>query len=185
MKKTNAQQAKIGDTALKAKTGKTWAEWFKILDAAGARQMGHREIADYLYKKQGVPGWWAQMVTVGYKQARGIREKHQKPDGYEVSANKTLAVPLAKLFLAWENQKLRGRWLKDAGFEVRKATKNKSMRVTWVDGKTSLDVNFYSKGDGKSLVAVQHGKLPDSKAAAHMKSYWSAQLDHLKTAIER
>lgn len=185
MKKTNAQQAKIGDTALKAKTGKTWAEWFKILDAAGARQMSHRQIAAYLYEKQDVPAWWAQMVTVGYEQARGIREKHQKPDGYEVSASKTLAAPLAKLFLAWEDKKLRGRWLKDADFEVRKATKNKSMRVTWVDGKTSLDVNFYSKGNGQSLVAVQHGKLPDSEAAARMKSYWGQQLDHLKAALER
>jgi hypothetical protein len=34
MKKQEAERyAGVGDAAVKAKTGKTWREWFKILDA--------------------------------------------------------------------------------------------------------------------------------------------------------
>lgn len=185
MKKTTAEKtAGIGDEAVQARTGKTWQQWFKVLDAAGAKKMSHSEIACYLNEKHEVPGWWAQMVTVGYEQARGMRQKHQKPSGYEISASKTVAVPLAELFRAWEDKKLRSQWLKNASFEVRKATPNKSMRITWVDGKTSLSVNFYPRANGKSLVAVQHGKLPDARAAKHMKAYWGAQLDRLKATLE-
>ena len=62
---------RVSDAAVEAKTGKTWQEWFALLDAAGARQMDHKSIAAHLDKKLGVPGWWAQMVTVAYEQARG------------------------------------------------------------------------------------------------------------------
>ena len=36
--------------------------------------MSHKEIAEYLNEKRGVPGWWSQMVTVTYEQERGLRE---------------------------------------------------------------------------------------------------------------
>ena len=32
----------VSDDAVKAKTGKKWDEWFKVLDKAGARMMDHR-----------------------------------------------------------------------------------------------------------------------------------------------
>ncbi len=176
---------RMSDAAVKAKTGKAWPEWFKILDAAGARKLNHTQIATYLYDERKVPGWWAQMVTVGYEQARGLRQKHQKPDGYEISGSKTIEVPVAKAFAAWEDTTLRRRWLKDAGFTIRKATPHKSLRITWVDGKTSVVVNFYSKGDGKSQVAVQHGKLPNSDQAERMKRYWGDQLEKLKEVVSR
>lgn len=78
---TTEKIAGMSDAAVRAKTGKGWSEWFKILDAAGARKMEHRDIANYLHKHHNVPGWWDQMITVGYEQARGRREKRQKPSG--------------------------------------------------------------------------------------------------------
>ena len=35
----------VSDDAVRAKTGKKWDEWFKLLDNAGTRMMDHREIA--------------------------------------------------------------------------------------------------------------------------------------------
>ena len=40
------------------------------------------------------------MVTVGYEQARGLRKKHQRPEGFQVSASRTVAVPIAVAFAA-------------------------------------------------------------------------------------
>ena len=77
----------------------------------------------------------------------------------------------------------RGTWLGETDLEVRKATPNKSMRVTWKDKKTSLEINFYPKGTGKSQVVVQHSKLSTASAAAKMKSYWAKALDRLRDAI--
>ena len=123
------------------------------------------------------------MVTVGYEQARGLRQKHEKPNGYEISGSKTIEVPVTKAFAAWEDEKLRRKWLKDAGFTIRKATPQKSMRITWVDGKTSVEVNFYAKGEAKSQVAVQHSKLADARQAKRMKKYWGEQLEKLKEVL--
>jgi hypothetical protein len=175
--------AGIGDAAVREATGKSWEAWFDVLDAAGAKSKDHRGIAAILEKRRGLSGWWCQMLTVGYEQARGLRRKHETPAGFQVSGSKTVAAPLGALFRMWHDPTLRKRWLKDAGFLVRKATRDKSMRITWVDGKTSVEVNFYAKGTGKSLVALQHGKLSNAAAASKMKAYWSRQLARLAEAV--
>ena len=178
--------ARISDAAVRARTGKDWAEWFAILDAAGARKMNHRQIVAYLGAKHGeISGWWQQMVTVTYEQARGLRERHEKPGGYEISVSKTIAAPVADLYKAWQDEKTRLRWLPERGLVVRKATANKSMRIAWTDGQSSLSVNFYPKGNGKSQVVVQHGKLPDAGRAAQMKTQWARRLDRLNETLSR
>ncbi len=186
MKKTAGTKkiARMSDAAVQARTGKTWPEWFEALDAIGARDMAHKQIAAYLYNKLGVPGWWAQMVTVGYEQARGMREKHQRPTGYEISVSKTLSASTAKAYKAWEHEKARRRWLPETPIIIHKATPNKSMRITWTDGQKSVDVSFYPRGNNKSQVVVQHGKLPDAKQAGRMKSFWGEKLDRLKGMLE-
>lgn len=174
----------MSDEAVSVKTGKSWREWFSLLDMAGARKMAHRQIAELLSSKHGVPPWWSQMVTVTYEQAKGLREKHERPEGYQISVSRTLATPLATLYKSFANEKIRMSWLEEEGLAVRKATANKSMRVTWNDGKTGLEINFYSKGTKKSQVVVQHNKLANAKAAAKMKTYWAKALDRLKVEVD-
>src|SRR5262245_32820076 len=176
--------ARIGDAAVQAKTGKTWAEWFALLDKAGADQWPHKQIAAHLYDNLGCSGWWSQMVAVGYERERGLREKHERPDGYQVSRSKTLAVGVPEAYRAWEDRRQRKRWLADADFTVRKATPNRSLRITWVDGATAVEVMFYPKGEGKCQVTVQHSKLADAAAGERMKAYWGEQFDRLKGLLE-
>ena len=177
---------KIGDAALAAKTGKTWQEWFALLDKAGAKQMDHKSIAALLAKRFGAErGWWWQMITVGYEQARGKRLKHQKPEGFEVSASKTIGAPMAALYKAWTDEKLRKRWLADARLTIRKATPNKSVRIAWDAGASRVDVMFYPKGTARNQVTVQHGRLANATAAERTKTYWKGQLEKLATLLER
>ena len=176
---TKTTKPRMSDEAVQAKTGKTWKEWFAILDKAGAKKMSHPEIVKYLHTNQQVGPWWQQMVTVTYEQARGLRKLHEKPAGFEISVSRTLSVPIAKLFKAFANEKERTAWLGEEGVTVRKATPNKTMRVGWNDGKSSLSVYFASKDNQKTQVVVQHGKLKDAKEAARMKTYWAKALDRL------
>lgn len=185
-KTSPSKTAGIGDDAVGAATGMSWPEWFAILDAAGAKKMTHKEIVAYLQGQQDVGDWWQQMVTVGYEQARGLREKHQMPDGYQVSASKTIAVPLARLYAAWEDEAARKRWLGRRSHTVRKATPKKSMRISWgARGRGSrVDVGFYAKGAGKSQVTLAHSRLPDAAEAARMKAMWAKALEKLKAVLE-
>src|SRR5262245_23611484 len=110
----------ISSEAVKAKTGKTWAEWIALLDKAGAKTMSHKEIVAVLNDKYKVGGWWQQMVTVGYEQARHGRKKGQMADGYQISANKTVNVPLAALYKHWDDPRARAKWLPAKGYTVSK-----------------------------------------------------------------
>jgi hypothetical protein len=181
----SAKTPRMSDEAVQAKTGKTWKEWFAILDKAGAKKMTHQEIVKYLNAKQGVGPWWQQMVTVTYEQARGLRDVHQKPGGYEISVSRTINAPISKVYHAFANDKARNAWLPEEGLAVRKASPNKSMRVTWNDVKTSLQISFLSKSENKSQVVVQHSKLPNAKASTTMKAYWGKALDRLRASLEK
>lgn len=173
---------RVSDEAVRSKTGRAWAEWFELLDGEGAREMPHKKIAELIHGKYGIDGWWAQNVTVGYEQERGLRDKHQKASGYEISVSRTVPVAIDALCAAWQDE-ARGRWLGE-DVVVRKATPNRTMRVTWPD-QTDLVVYFEAKGEAKSQVVVQHGKLADADAAARMKSYWAEALQRLRAELER
>ena len=173
----------MSDAAVQAKTGKDWKQWFAVLDKAGARKMSHQEIVKYLHEHEGVGPWWQQMVTVSYEQARGLRDVHQKPGGYEISVSRTINAPVAKLFRAFTVAKSRDGWLQEDGLTIRGSVPNKSVRITWSDQKTSVVVAFVSKGDNKTQVVAQHSKLPNAKASQKMKRFWGDALVRLRTAI--
>ena len=75
-----AQLAGLADTSVLKRTGRTWAEWVRVLDAARATERPHKEIALYV-SSLGTPDWWSQMVTVGYERIRGLRVKGQRRSG--------------------------------------------------------------------------------------------------------
>jgi len=178
-----AERAGMSDQMICAKTGRTWEEWVRLLDARGARSMVHRDIADYLYEEHGVPGWWAQTVTVGYERIRGLRDIGQRRSGeYEASKSKTLPVPLGKLYRAFSVARTRERWLPGVKWTVRTAIADKSMRVTWEDG-TSVELYFLAKGPEKSQVAIQHRKLEGKAQAAKAKAYWGERLEELAKVL--
>jgi hypothetical protein len=172
----------IGDEAVRAKTGRTWSEWIATLDTAGAREMTHSEIAALLHERFDVPGWWTQMVTVGYEQATGKRVPRQKADGFAATASKTMSVSPTAAFKAFNDPRSRAAWLTE-DLTIRKATAPKSLRITCGDGKTHLDVNIYPKGPGKSQVTLQHTKLASAREAARMKKHWADALKRLEEML--
>jgi hypothetical protein len=171
------------DAILKEKTGCTWERWVKALDHQKAYTWPHREIAKYVHEKYKVPGWWAQTVTVGYERIKGLRAVGQRRDGlFEASKSKTLAVPLAQLYRAFQDARTRARWLPGVDLTIRTATRQKSMWITWPD-RTSLEVGFLGKAPGKSLVALTHSKLPDRDSVARIKQYWTERLGALQDLL--
>ncbi len=174
---------RIGDEAVRAKTGKGWEEWFELLDRAGASKQSHGEIALALSKDHGVPAWWAQTITVEYEWARGLREKHEGPEGYQVGATRTIAAPVEEVWRAWEDEALRERWLPGGGLSVRTATKPKSARYDWHEGGR-LAVYFVETGTSKTRLQVQHERLPDKASAKRAQADWRERLKALKALLE-
>ena len=165
-------------------TGRSNEQWFALLDEWGAAERTHAEIARWLADQEGVSNWWSQMVTVAYEQVRGRRLPHERPDGFTITASKTVAVPVADLFAAVSDDTRRARWLPDGPLRLRTSTAPKSARYDWEDGATRVNVGFTARSDTTSTIALSHERLPDPDAAEEMKRWWRERLAELKTLLE-
>ena len=153
----------ISNEAVQKSTAKTWKDWFSLLNKAGAMKMEHKDVAQLLYKKHGLSGWWSQMVTVQYEQEIKGRKKHEKPEGFQISKSITLPSPVTKTYNSVNSLGKRKEWLADPDFTVSKSTKNKSIRGKWLDGKTGIEFQFYAKDKNKTQLVVQLSKIDSSK----------------------
>jgi uncharacterized protein YndB with AHSA1/START domain len=184
-----ANVAGMSDDAVKAKTGCTWERWVRSLDHDGAAELSHREIAKLIHEKYKIGSWWTQMVAVGYERIKGLRGQGQQRDGsFGATKSRTYNVPIGVLFEAWTDASIRNRWLDGAAVKIRTATAPKSLRLDWREAGGTLDgivaVGFFTKGGGKSSVALEHTKLPDRGAVNRLKAYWTARLDALQKVLE-
>jgi hypothetical protein len=175
---------RVSDEALVARTGRTWDEWFGALDAWDATARTHTEIARHLREELGMPGWWAQTVTVAYEQARGLRKRHERPDGWSVGATRTVAVPVERLYAAFLDEAQREGWLPGVRLGLRTARENRGARFDWEDGPTRVVVDFTAKGEAKSTVALAHERIPNADDAERRKRFWRERLAELKRVLE-
>jgi hypothetical protein len=174
------QAVGVSSDAVARRTGKSWAQWFALLDAAGAAELDHKGIVAVLAQRHGVGPWWQQMVTVAYEQARGKNGNTASDDGFQVDVSRVLELPLAKLFRFWAEPAERNKWLADDRFSIHKATASKSIRARWGRGVSRIDVDFCEKGPSKSQVTVQHNRIETSDAAEQMKAYWAKKIRALE-----
>ena len=173
----------ISDAKVREATGRDWRGWFAALDRQKASRRKHAEIVRLLSAEHGVVPWWAQTLTVGYEQARGLREPGQRADGFGASASKTVAVPVERLYRAFVDDKQRERWLPGAKLRLRTATPHKSARYDWEDGQTRVMVGFTELGPAKSQIAIGHERLPDADAADAMKAWWRERVAALAALL--
>jgi hypothetical protein len=171
--------------AILRRTGRGWEEWFDLLDEHGAVEWPHKEIARWLREEQGVDGWGAQSVTVSFERARGLRAVGERPEGFSITAQKTVAVSVDRLYDAFVDESLRERWLPDAELLERTATKPKSARFDWGGGESRVVAWFTAQDDSKSTVALEHARLADAEEAERMKAFWRERVAALREELER
>ncbi|MEX2457501.1 MAG: hypothetical protein WD770_00770 [Actinomycetota bacterium] len=170
--------------ALTKATGHGWEHWLGVLDEWGAASWSHGEIVRRLIDEEQVSGWYAQCITVGFERATGLRAPGQRKNGFAVTATKTIAAPVERLFRAFEDEAVRERWLPGAEMRRRTATAPKGARYDWEDGSTRVVVWFEKVDAAKSRVALEHEKLPDAETADEMKAWWRERVAALKTLLE-
>ena len=107
-----------------------------------ARWLAEREGADPL-------AWNVQAVVGSYERARKGRQVGEHEDGFTVTASKTVAVPVERLYAAFVDAGQRERWLPDGELRERTTIEPRSARFDWGDGATRVHVTFAPKGDGE------------------------------------
>jgi hypothetical protein len=170
------------DEKVKAATGKGWMGWFIILNRAEASTLPHKQIAQLLADK-GCPGWWAQMIAVEYERARGGRKKNERAGGtFAVNVTKVMPASLGKLFAAATAEKTRKDWFPAGAFAETSKTKDKYWRGTWKADR-KLEFGFYAKGEGKSQIALEIGKLPTEADVEMERAAWKKAMAKLEALV--
>jgi hypothetical protein len=164
------------DETIREATDKGWDEWCDLLDAWPGHTEGHTAIAAYLIDELGVPGWWAQTVTVGYERITGLRLRYQGPDG-TFTANKSRTMTL-------DVDALRELLLDDGdradlfpGFETELRSKPTSKVPRIRIGPGVAQISIDPRGDGRAVIAVMHEKLPSADDVEEWKQYWGDWLE--------
>jgi uncharacterized protein YndB with AHSA1/START domain len=171
--------------ALEKTTGRDRDGWFAVLDGWGAKGRAYREIFDWLVGEHRLSDWWAQKLIVEYEQARGVRPAGVRRDGtFEVGASRTVAAPAGHLLSAFMDRHLREGWLPGVTVDAQASRPEGTLRFDWEGGPSRVVVTFTASGATKTLVALQHQRLPDAATAARMKTYWRDRLTALKATVE-
>jgi hypothetical protein len=172
------------DASIRERTGRGWEEWFDLLDEWGAADLTHRDIARRVAQELGgidPLAWNAQAITASYERTRGLRVAGQRADGFAITVQRTLPVPVERLFDAFHDPERRARWL-DHELNERTATRPKRARFDWGGGESRVHATFDDKG-AKSRVTLEHARLADGDEAARMKAYWRERLAALSDQI--
>jgi hypothetical protein len=173
----------ISDAAVRERTGKNWQSWFSALDRAGASRLGHAQIAEILARRHHLRPWWSQMVTVEYERARGLRLRHQTPQGFSVAVSRTLATARPHLYQVTARAGDRRRWFPAGAFEPSSQTRDKYFRGRWRQG-ARLEIGFYARGRGKSQISVQVSRLARKSDVEAARATWRAALSRLQGLLE-
>ncbi len=157
-------------------TGKSWDWWCKALEKSGAENLNHAEIAKLVPTLHAVSGWWAQGVTVAFEQHIGRRVPGQMSDGsYSASITRIVHTAPAASFKTWKAfaadvPKL-GSAKVDGTPKTSETPVSRNWRCALSDG-SRVAVSFSAKVGSKTLVAVEHRKLPSPTALAESKDIW-------------
>ena len=186
-------RGELSDRTTRKSTGHGLEHWFKVLDKFG-KTNGHTKAAEYLYSEHKVQGWHAQMITVTWERARGLRQENQSCTGtFQVSVSRALAAPVEWIVEFVNDPKARKGWLKGATPALRKALEDafangKSMelkkpdyarmRYKWLS--SVVEIRVYGKPGDKSSIVADSSDLPDADAVNVRREAFSQALDRLR-----
>jgi uncharacterized protein YndB with AHSA1/START domain len=195
----------ISDAAVRRATGRGWAEWIALLDAAGAQAWSHKEIVAWLAAHAELSGWWRQSVAVGYEQATGKRVPGETADaGFQVGVRLTIAAPPASVWKALCSPAGMAHWLGSevaelapgAGYETTDGTRGEIRVVKPADrirftrrGRqastpSTVQIALAPSGEAKTTIIFHHEKLRDTHEREAMRKHWKAVADRMKAMID-
>ena len=173
------------DETIRERTGRGWEEWFDLLDEWGAADKTHRETAPGSPASRASTRWpgtprRSPAATSGPAAAAQVGE-HE--DGVTVTASKTVAVPVERLYDAFVDASLRERWL--PGGALASGPRRSRARPASTGARTAAaSSGLAAKGEAKRPRAKSYVRLADGEEAERMKAYWRDRVAGLKEVLE-
>jgi hypothetical protein len=162
-------------------TNRSWDEWLRFMDAIGAADLDHKQIALAVYAELDGTieqhGWWTQAVTVAYEQHIGRRIPGQRSDGtFQTSVSRSTTLGMAELMEAWvrfaaADETVRGIVVGDP--RVSGTDRRTTWRAKAGDGSSVVVTSEPKRNGTAALVATQIG-LPTLEANDEARERWAS-----------
>lgn len=184
--RTRVAEPQHSDASILESTGHSWDEWADLIDAGPGRDAGHTAIAAWVHTEHGVPGWWAQGVTVGYERIVGLRLPGQMHDGsYSISRSRVLGLDRDLVRELLLDPATRADLFPGFDTELRSAPTSKALRFGFLrDGVLigALLISMDPLPDGRIRLGVMHDKLATFAEGTRWKAFWTEWLDAMAAA---
>lgn len=169
----------ISDDRIVEKTGKSWAQWLKIINSFGGKDLTHKEIAQHL-SELGVSGWYSQMLSVKYEQSIGRRVKGQDSDGtFTKGVGKVVNGELDEVYAKWlETVASLNTYNGQDVLDTRKSESDKwrYWRANMADGTRTV-VGIHQQKPGKVGFAIDQQKCVTKESADQWQDFWREFID--------
>lgn len=172
--------------AVERASGLPWAEWVRLFESAGAKDLPHAEIARIARgaMPEGLsnPDWWAQAATIAFEQHAGLRVPGQSGDGtFRVGASRTVNLDRDAAVEAWVAQHgaLAEHLGHTSGVPRASRTAQRTFHRFNLEGAGKVEIAASAKGDDRASVTVSHEQLPDGERIEEWRAYWKGLLQAL------
>lgn len=172
--------------AIEQATGRAWDEWVSRLNAQGAAELTHKEIAKRVNEElAGMTvdntGWWAQGITVAYEQHIGRRVPGQLANGlFELAVSKSVARSRDEFFpivVKWFEAQGELNGVAPLKMRSSETSRRSNWRCDFADGSkfaATVEIN----GE-KSKLVLSHTDVPTQEEHDAWKAYWRDVTDRL------
>lgn len=171
----------IPETEIEAKTGKSCKAWIALLDHVDMSSMTYEQVAASLGVSHDLGPWWRHILAARYIQALEMRQKQERPNGFEFSVSRTIDVSAPLIYRVLTNAASRTEWLGGNPVAPRRSIPDRAFRAAWLSDSSFIDITLTPKGETRCLVTVQHSRLANADRAAEMKSFWTTTLVRLES----
>ena len=123
------------------------------------------------------------MLTVGYEQARGLREVHEKTDGFSANKSRTFPFAVEELYAAWADEERRVEWIGSSRHVLRTATAPKSMRISWRRTAPRWTSTSPQRRTARAACRCSRTSSPIPRRSATAKEFWTKAFDRLEAEL--
>jgi hypothetical protein len=178
-----ASGATVTDADVKKKTGRTWQEWFALLDRDGAAKLDRRRITRIVASKYGIGFFWRRTIARAYQQARAASDRQDHSGGIVVTASRAIQRPMRALSETIHDVEARARRLKLGPLGKRPTPGTISSRTGSSTGNVDVSGDRFEAVQSASDLGPQstRGGRPVEK----MRAFWKARVDSLQKSLAK
>lgn len=191
----------VSSEACLAATGKSFVDWFAVIEAAGLADK-RRDAIHLIYDQtnRGKDVWWPTTIWVEFERSKGIVKKDGRAEGFNICCTKSFKQTPQDLFPYFASEAAFAGWVPgwagaiaegsaftcgSAKGTVGRIRPAKDIRMEWISpgfGPTEIEIQFNLVA-GKTTINFYHKRIDSRAEADGLRRAWGAALDRLKALV--